>query len=477
MAEAACLILLPVYNGERFLAQTLDAVFAQDIRDFHVVAVDDASRDGSPAILEAYRQRHPEQMTVLRHPENRGITEAMRTGLAAAPRVDFLAQLGHDDVWAPEYLGRQIAFLREGGNLVAFGGVEAIDAEGRTALLSMFDHVALPSLSPGALLLRLVEANFLCASASVIHWAKLPPEEDIALLLGYRNDRMQDYELWLHLCRRGGFEYNQEARCGYRWHGGNVSTQGVAEAEVHAHYAGMLQRTLYGEAFDDFIAAQPDPSAFCLALAEKLADKPYIPLVSPGLLGMLCERWLLRGYGGAAMEDKLYEIYQSYGMLTHCVRNGRRLATPVPVRLTSRDAFPALESHLAESGNFDISYGLATEDLRRIFLAPEADLPRALRQNSFHACFLRGRAVILCEAHRIASVQVQYPGVHYLDAGEAPERLAMELLRYVQARTDLYFSPQVFLPAVIPAHPVQDTRVGRWARLAKRALYRLMPKK
>lgn len=475
-ANPACLILLPVYNGESFLPQTLDAVFAQDFLDFHVVAVDDASRDGSPAILEAYRQRHPAQMTVVRHPENQGITEAMRTGLSACPRTDFLAQLGQDDLWDPAYLGRQIAYLRENEALVAFSGVEAIDGSGQPAALSMFDHAALASLSPGALLLRLVEANFLCASASVIHWAQLPEEEDISQLLGYRNDRMQDYELWLHLCRRGGFGHNPAARCGYRWHGGNVSTQGVAEAEVHAHYAGMLQRVLYSQDFDAFIVAQPDPAAFCLALTEKLAGKPYIPLVSPGLLGMLAERWLLLGYGGDTLEDTLYEIYQSYGMLTHCVKNGRRLSQPVPVQIPREGSLAALEAHLEGSGNFEISYGFAAPDLRRLFLVPEDDISKALRQNSFHACFLRGRAVILCEAARAAQVEADYPGVRCLDAGEAPDRLAMQVLQYVQARTDLYFSPQVFLPSAVPAHPVQDTPVGHWARLVKRAAYRLMPK-
>ena len=52
-------VLIPVYNAERYLARCLDSVLSQDYPSIEVVAVDDGSRDGSPALLDAYAAMHP----------------------------------------------------------------------------------------------------------------------------------------------------------------------------------------------------------------------------------------------------------------------------------------------------------------------------------------------------------------------------------------------------------------------------------
>ena len=56
-ASPAVSVIVPVYNGERFLRQTLDSILAQTFHDYEIVAVDDGSSDGSRAILESYGDR------------------------------------------------------------------------------------------------------------------------------------------------------------------------------------------------------------------------------------------------------------------------------------------------------------------------------------------------------------------------------------------------------------------------------------
>ena len=57
MSIPAISVLLPVYNAEKYLRQCLDSVLSQTLRDIEVICVDDASTDGSPAILADYARR------------------------------------------------------------------------------------------------------------------------------------------------------------------------------------------------------------------------------------------------------------------------------------------------------------------------------------------------------------------------------------------------------------------------------------
>lgn len=92
-------VIVPIYNGEAFLAETIDSVLAQDFRDFEILLIDDGSQDGSPAIAQAYAQSLP-FIRYLEHPGrvNRGVTATRNLGLREA-KGEFIAPLSQDDVW------------------------------------------------------------------------------------------------------------------------------------------------------------------------------------------------------------------------------------------------------------------------------------------------------------------------------------------------------------------------------------------
>jgi len=87
-----------VYNGERYLGQTLDSVFAQSYRPIEVIVVDDGSTDGTAALL-ADRE---EQLVVVRQ-ANAGPAAARNRGFKTA-NGDFVAFLDSDDTWDPTFL-------------------------------------------------------------------------------------------------------------------------------------------------------------------------------------------------------------------------------------------------------------------------------------------------------------------------------------------------------------------------------------
>src|SRR3546814_15966767 len=77
-------MVMPVHNGARWLADAIESVLAQDFGAFELILVDDASRDGSPAIMADAAARDP-RVRLLRPDANVGLPAATNPGFAAAP--------------------------------------------------------------------------------------------------------------------------------------------------------------------------------------------------------------------------------------------------------------------------------------------------------------------------------------------------------------------------------------------------------
>ncbi|MEV4619676.1 glycosyltransferase family 2 protein [Asanoa sp. NPDC049573] len=92
-------VIVPVYRVEHYLGACLDSILDQGFADFEVVAVDDASDDGSAAILAGYAARD-NRVRVLTLPTNRGLGAARNAGLAAATG-DYVWFVDSDD-WLTE---------------------------------------------------------------------------------------------------------------------------------------------------------------------------------------------------------------------------------------------------------------------------------------------------------------------------------------------------------------------------------------
>lgn len=97
-------VILPVFNGARFLRDTLDSIGAQTHQDYELIAVDDGSTDSSPEILQSYPG-----VRVIRQ-ANAGQSAARNVGAAHA-RGKYLAFIDQDDQWYPRKLARQVRIL------------------------------------------------------------------------------------------------------------------------------------------------------------------------------------------------------------------------------------------------------------------------------------------------------------------------------------------------------------------------------
>lgn len=88
-------IIIPVYNVEPYLRECLDSVFAQDLTDCEVIAVNDGSTDGSCNILRKYKELYADLLTIINQP-NGGLSSARNTGMVQAAG-DYCYFLDSDD--------------------------------------------------------------------------------------------------------------------------------------------------------------------------------------------------------------------------------------------------------------------------------------------------------------------------------------------------------------------------------------------
>jgi len=104
MAQPLVSVVIAVRNGERFLSAAIESVIAQQWQPLEIVLVDGHSTDKTAEIARAYAPvRYVAQ-------ENRGVADAYNVGIAAA-EGEFVAFLSHDDLWTPDKLTSQMAYM------------------------------------------------------------------------------------------------------------------------------------------------------------------------------------------------------------------------------------------------------------------------------------------------------------------------------------------------------------------------------
>jgi len=214
MTRPALTVILPVFNGERYVAQTIESVLTQSFTEFEFLILDDGSTDRTPAILAEY-ERSDSRIRLVRH-ENRGVGFTLNRGLTEA-RGALVAQIGADDLALPERLKKQVEFLGRHPDHVLVGGYLAIiDSDGRSVGVRKYPT------SDAALRARMPLYNPFGAP-SVMY------RRDDAIGVGGFTSRFwtcEDYDFVFRIAKRGKVANLPEPLSAYRLHVGAVkSTQ------------------------------------------------------------------------------------------------------------------------------------------------------------------------------------------------------------------------------------------------------------
>jgi teichuronic acid biosynthesis glycosyltransferase TuaG len=124
-------IVIPLYNGERFIAQTLESVLAQTYRTIEVIVVDDASTDNGREIVRHYGAEDSRLKLIESATNFGGPARPRNIGIEAA-RGEFIAFVDADDVWKPHKLQTQLDFLIQHPDIdMVYSPAEIINEHGK----------------------------------------------------------------------------------------------------------------------------------------------------------------------------------------------------------------------------------------------------------------------------------------------------------------------------------------------------------
>lgn len=123
-------VIMPIYNAEKYLVETLNSIFAQDYKDIEIVLVDDCSKDKSAEIIFELQKTHPEIVYHLQE-TNMGAGAARNKALELA-KGQYAAFLDSDDVWMPSKIGRQIELMNAKGSPFSYTAIEMMNENSET---------------------------------------------------------------------------------------------------------------------------------------------------------------------------------------------------------------------------------------------------------------------------------------------------------------------------------------------------------
>lgn len=121
-------IIVPVYNAERFLDQTINTVLDQTYKNWELILVDDKSTDSSVEIINKYIDKN-KNIKLIQNKENSGAAVSRNNGIEVA-NGRYIAFLDADDLWKKDKLEKQIKFMKEKKCAFSFTGYEFANEDG-----------------------------------------------------------------------------------------------------------------------------------------------------------------------------------------------------------------------------------------------------------------------------------------------------------------------------------------------------------
>lgn len=206
-------IIVPVYNVENFIEETLDCVLAQTYPRWELLLVEDCSNDSTVTLIRQYMERvRDPRIRLIRQPSNMGAARARNRGLKEA-EGRYVSYLDADDLWIPEKLERELAFMKEKDAAFVFTGYEFADVNGKGT--GKIVHV------PETLTYRQALSNTTIFTTTVMFDLEKLPKEHLEMPVM----KSEDTALWFRVLRGGVTAYGlDENLVKYRRAGKSLSS-------------------------------------------------------------------------------------------------------------------------------------------------------------------------------------------------------------------------------------------------------------
>lgn len=255
-------IVMSVYNGERFIRESVDSILNQTFRDFELIIINDGSSDKTMEILKSYNDNR----IILIIQKNMGLAKALNNGIAMA-KGRYIARQDADDKSDLDRLEKQVNYMEANLSVGLLGTMfKVIDENGtfqRNSCLPVEEEIIKE---------RLIEINQFC------HGSVMMRKEALEKVGVYRDyfKYAQDYDLWLRISESFQVSNLPEPLYCYRELRNAISSNHIVKQSKYAGVAAMmaLQRREKGtdEIQQGITPALPPLKDLSARLQKKIVD-------------------------------------------------------------------------------------------------------------------------------------------------------------------------------------------------------------
>lgn len=214
-------VIMPTYNCGAYIKKSIDSVLTQSVTDWEIQIVDDCSTDNTKEVLRSYLENYP-QIHYYCLTKNSGPAVA-RTEAIKRAEGKYIAFLDSDDLWYPEKLEKQIAFMNETGAKFSCTAYAQMDADGNPL------HVALypPEKVDYKKCIRL--------SNPIGNLTAMYDQDALGKFAVPMIKKRNDFALWLQILKKTSYCYGMQEVLGtYRLgRKGSVSSNKLKQAKYH----------------------------------------------------------------------------------------------------------------------------------------------------------------------------------------------------------------------------------------------------
>lgn len=213
--QIVCSIIIPVYNGEKFIKQTIKSCLAQSIIDnIEIIVIDDGSKDRSFEIIKHFETICP-NVIAIKNENNMGINKTINKATLMA-KGNYILFLGHDDMLRPKHIE---TILDDFDNDTSFihCNADLIDKDNNIFGVGVNDRVQIN---------RTKFLKYYLITSNVVHSTGAIIQKKFLYVAGGWDEQFRNYGewlLWIKLASLGKVKYSTQIRALYRRHDTNLT--------------------------------------------------------------------------------------------------------------------------------------------------------------------------------------------------------------------------------------------------------------
>ena len=215
MSDCLVSVVMPAYNAEKFIKESIDSILNQTYRNFELIIINDGSQDSTDKIVKEYTDS---RIRYLLNTRNLGIACTLNTGLGNA-RGKYIMRLDSDDIASVDRIEIQVEYMENHPDIAVLGcGM-------RTFGRGFEPYDMIPSCEPDQIK---IESLFFCpiSHPSVMLRSSLVDE---GFLYNPTYERIEDYELWDRIFNKHKIAALSKILVKYRLHPGQVTQKYLNE--------------------------------------------------------------------------------------------------------------------------------------------------------------------------------------------------------------------------------------------------------